>query len=115
MWRSGVGIATKPREFAKSRTYRVWTKADSRPVKNSPRQIRVNYATSTQATTEPNFFPKYGSGTVLPTVNAKLLVRIRRVDSSSPRIALAIGWAEKAVENSPIGARTASGNSNSLR
>ena len=51
-WRSCVGTATKPWEIAKSRTYFVRTNADSRPVKNRPRQIRVNYATSTQATTE---------------------------------------------------------------
>jgi len=46
MCRSWVGTATHPLAVAKSRTYRVSTKADNRAVKNNPRQMAVNYATS---------------------------------------------------------------------
>lgn len=58
MWRSWVGTATKPWETAKFRTYRVKTNADTKPVKNSPRQMRVNYATSAQATANTELTPQ---------------------------------------------------------
>ena len=73
MWRSCVGTATRPWDVAKSRTYLVRTNADSRPAKNSPRQIRVNYATSThRRLLERHLYCKYGSENFLPIVNAMI-------------------------------------------
>src|ERR1017187_4212555 len=43
--RSLVGTATQPAAVAKSRTYRVSTKADSSAKTNVPRKMPVNYAT----------------------------------------------------------------------
>lgn len=44
-WRSWDGTATHLRAFAKSRTYRVSTKADNSASKKVPRKVPVNYLT----------------------------------------------------------------------
>src|SRR5579859_3114645 len=65
-WRSCVGTATKPRADAKSRTYRVSTKADSSDKKNIAKKIRLNYLTSASGNAGKRdvgsaFFQKYCS------------------------------------------------------
>ena len=74
-WRSWVGTATHPRDIAKSRTYRVSTKANNRAEKNNPKQMTVNYATSTHTTAVSACKLRTLSGSIA-AISGRLLVSV---------------------------------------
>src|ERR1700687_899078 len=102
--RSWVGTATHPREVAKSRTYRVSTKADNKAEKNNPNKMKVNYTTSThpraRKRTAQNSASKYRSDVLRLVVSEKIPVDAEGASTLPARAGyLQLPAVKKAVEN----------------
>ena len=97
--RSCVGLATQPREVAKSRTDRVRTKADVRDKRNSAKQITVNAISPCDSGPRakcPLSSGEYGPAATQLVVSDQIPVDIKDAcDCSSTRMGLSIVDPEK--------------------